>query len=111
MLHVVESASKFSDDYGQGAITVESDIREPLSLAIEELQTIEARNLAIRYAASKGVSDPRVNGNTSSAYPVNVEGVPLEEVKDESGLALPAHHPKMQPSRYRVDIPICKRLV
>ena len=44
-----------------------------------------------------------------SAYAVNVEGESLEKLANDSDL--PPAHPKRQVASYRVDIPICKKLV
>ncbi len=110
-LQVVENASTFTSDLSGGVIVVESTEKSAFNLAIDELLTAEARVLALGYAASRGVADPRVNGSTSSPYPVNREGTPLDMVKDERGQSLPATHPRMQPARYRVDIPVTRRLI
>lgn len=110
-LKVVEAASKFTDDNGQGVIVVECDRATDFNIAIEELQGIAARNLAIKYATEKGVGDARINGNIGYPYPVNAKGVSLEQVKDENGNSLPPQHPLMQPARYRTDVPVTRRLV
>ena len=110
-LQVVESASTFANDLSHGVIVVESTEKSAFNLAIDALSTAEARVLALGYAASRGVADPRINGSPSSAYPVNHEGLALEMVKDASGQTLPADHPRMQPACYRIDIPVTRRLV
>lgn len=111
MLQVVQQASQFTQDFSRGTVVVESDITENFGLAIEELGTTEARTLALGYAAQVGVGDARINGNPSGAYPINVKGVSLEDVRGPNGEALPPQHPMMQPARYRVDIPVTRRLV
>lgn len=111
-LHVVGDACKFNDDMGQGVVVIENDRVSDFGIAIEELGMIDARNMAIRYAASKGMGDPRINGNLSGAYPVNNEGLSLDQVHNrDGGGSLPAQHPRMQPSRYRIDVPVTRRLV
>lgn len=110
-LKVIQDASKFTDDNGQGVIVVENERRSEFNIAIEELQSIAARNLAIKYAAEKGMGDPRINGNVGYPYPVNSKGISLENVKDENGNSLPPQHPLMQPARYRTDVPVTRRLV
>ena len=78
---------------------------------IEELQHANARNMATGFASRKGVGDARINGSLIGPYPINSKGQALDQVKDENGAALPAQHPLMQPKAYRVDIPVCRRLV
>lgn len=110
-LKVIPEASKFTDDNGQGVVVVECDRASDFNLAIEELQGIAARNLAIKFAVERGVGDARINGNIGYPYPVNSKGVSLEMVKDENGNSLPPQHPLMQPARYRTDVPVTRRLV
>lgn len=110
-LSVVPAACKFTDDNGQGVVVIECDRADKLNLAIEELQGTPARNLAIKFAAERGVGDPRINGNIGYPYAVNAEGLSLEAVKDEAGNSPPQTHPRMQPARFRVDVPVCRRLV
>jgi hypothetical protein len=111
MLHIVEAACQFTQDYASGVVVLESDITDHFPSAIEELGTTEARNMSLGFAAQKGCPDPRINGQTAGAYPINVEGLPLEQVRGEDGQALPPQHPRMQVARYRIDIPVCRRLV
>jgi hypothetical protein len=108
-LFVREDLSKFADDLGSGIVVLESDERHNFPLAIENLRSMDARNLAIGYAAKVGCSDPRVNGVSSSAYAVNQDGETLEKIATDT--ELPPKHPKRQIAAYRVDIPICKKLV
>lgn len=110
-LKVIPEASKFTDDNGQGVIAIECDRASEFNIAIEELQSIAARNLAIKFAAERGMGDPRINGNVGYPYPVNSKGVSLELVRDENGNSLPPQHALMQPARYRVDVPVTRRLV
>ena len=110
-LQVVEQATKFTSDRSHGTVVIESDITQQFPMAIEELGSVDARNLAIGFAAAHGVPDPRINGQTPGAYPINMDGLSLEMVKGEDGKPLPPQSPKMQPARYRIDIPICRKLV
>ena len=110
-LKVIPEACKFTEDGGQGVVTVECDRTQQFNLAIEELQGTASRGLAIRYAAERGMGDPRINGNIGYPYAVNAEGLSLELVKGEDGNPLPQQHPRMQPARYRVDVPVTRRLV
>lgn len=117
MLHIVNDArygSRFETDFSRGVVVVESDL--PLKngsfhAAIDELTGNEAKHRAIGYAISRGVGDARINGNTSGAYPVNDDGVPLEFVRDEHNNPLPNNHPKMHVKKYRVDVPVTRRLI
>lgn len=110
-LFVVVEQCKFAADRSAATITVEARRRDNFSLAIEDLQGTPARHLAISFAAQQGVPDPRQNGNVVGPYPVNSEGTPLENVVDQAGQPLPQQDPRMQPAAYRVDVPVCRRLV
>lgn len=111
MLIVVAEACTFTADRGAGTIVVESDITSNFASAIDELQSTEARNLATGHAARQGMGDPRINGSVGSPYPINSEGRSLETVVGEHGEALPPQNPRKQICRYRVDIPVTKRLI
>ena len=110
-LKVIADASKFTDDNGQGVVVIECDRTTDFNVAIEELQGIAARNLAIKFAAERGMGDPRINGSIGYPYAVNSQGRSLEMVKDEAGNSLPPQHPLMQPAKYRTDVPVTRRLV
>jgi hypothetical protein len=108
-LFVREDLTKFSDDLGSGIVVLESDEQHDFPIAIEALRSMDARNMAIGFAAKLGCSDPRVNGIASPAYAVNQDGEELEKLATDPDL--PPQHPKRQVAAYRVDIPICKKLV
>lgn len=110
-LHVVEAACRFSQDRAQATIFIESDITHDFPAAIEGLSSTEARNLALGYAAQSGVPDPRLNGNVPHPFPINSEGLSLEQVRDEVGNSLPPQHPRMQIARFRVEVPVCRKLI
>ena len=99
--------TKFSADRSQGTIVVESS-ESNFPKAIDELSSVRARNLALQYAATQGVSGPCINGSVGSAYPVNANGLTQEQVKEASADPLPPQHPDLQPFRYRVDVPVCR---
>ena len=110
-LYVVDAACTFVGDHSSGIIVIESDITNEFPMAIEELQGTESRNLAIKHAAKQGVSDPRINGTPPGTYAINAEGLSLEAVKGDQGEVLPPQHPRMQVARYRIDVPITRRLI
>ncbi len=110
-LFVVEKACKFATDMSTGTIVVESTNDSQFNMAIEELQHANARNMATGYAVRQGMSDARINGSLIGPYPVNSKGQVLDQVKDEAGASLPPQHPDMQPKAYRVDVPVCRRLI
>jgi hypothetical protein len=108
-LNIVGKACQFSSDLSKATITIESDLPgPPFTDGIYELEQVGARNLAIAYAGQVGMGVAHLNGNTSSVYPVNSDGVPLHEVRGPAGEPLPPQHPKMQPARYRIDVPVTK---
>ncbi len=109
-LYVNEDASRFAADRSSGTVVVESDNPE-LGMQVDELGSAAARHLASGYAAACGVGDARINGNTQT-YPVNDEGLPLDQVKDPAtGDPLPQKHIRMQPAKFRADIPVCRKLI
>jgi|TARA_R110000824_G_scaffold77773_1_gene196602 hypothetical protein len=108
-LFVVEEQTKFADDLGSGIVVLESDEQHNFPFAIESLRSMAARELAIGYAAQQGCADPRINGVASSAYAINQDGDQLEKIAADTDL--PPQHPTRQIAAYRVDIPICKKLV
>ena len=112
MLQVVKPACQFTQDLGEAVIVIESDITEPnYGLAIEELSGAGAKQLAVAYATQNGCSPCACKPHGAGAYPINSEGMPLEQVHDEQNQPLPPQHPRMQVARYRVDVPIARRLI
>lgn len=111
MLHIVEGACQFTADRSRGVVVVESD-RDgpPFNESFFELEASDARQYAIGYAQVMGVTPPRINGNTQGPYPVNSEGLALDQVRGDNGQPLPPQHPRMQPKRYRIDVPVCSAL-
>ncbi len=93
-LSVVKDQTKFVE--GRGEVVVTSDIKDH-GLAISELTSQDARKLAIEYAASVGVPDPRVSGGVHH-YPVDRDGAVLTSTKE-------------RPIAFQAAIPITKRLV
>jgi hypothetical protein len=111
VLKVIEAASQFQPDGSRGVVIIESDqTGPPFNAAFDELGGAEAVELAQRFAQTKGVAPAFLNGNKLGPYAVNADGRPLEEVKDENGKSLPQTHPKMQPHRYRLDVPVARPL-
>lgn len=110
LFYVLEPACTFATDNSRAIVVIES-ANDNGAQAIEELSTADARNLALGYASRRGVSDPRLSGVTPYPYPVNSEGLTLDRVVDQAGQPLPPQSPRMQPARYRVDIPVTKALL
>ena len=110
-LFVVEKACKFASDMSTGTMVIESSNDSQFNMAIEELQHANARNMATGFASQKGMGDARVNGSLIGPYPINSKGQALDQVKGEDGASLPPQHPDMQPKAYRVDVPVCRRLI
>lgn len=110
MLRIVEEASHFQPDGSRGVVVVESDAATaaPFHASFDELTSPDAIAKAQAYAIAQGCSPAMLNGNKSSPYPVNADGKSLEQVTDEKGNSLPQTHPKMQPARYRIDIPLAR---
>ena len=110
-MQVVEKLCEFGADMSSGRIMIQSNEDSNFGQAIEELSSVEARNLAIAHAAKNGMADPRINGTVEHPFAVNEYGKSLDEVKDADGNSLPPQHPKMQPAAYRVSVPVCRKLV
>lgn len=111
MLRVVEEQCQFQPDGSRGVVVIESDCGgPPYTEAFAELDGQDAVAVAQQYATTKGCAPAYLNGNKSGAYPVNADGVSLEHVRGGDGKPLPQQHPKMQPARYRIDIPVSRPL-
>lgn len=110
-LSVVPDACVVAPDGAKATVVVESDNDVNFPAAIEELSSVQGRDAALWYGRTKlGIAPAHMNGNTIGPYAVNQDGVPLEQVRGERGEALPANHPKMQPAKYRIDVPIVRPL-
>lgn len=99
----VESAST---RIGDTATIVLQSRRPPTdgSLAITELQSTQARSLALQIATEKyGLSTPGIN-NSVRVYPVGRDGKPLV---DENGQVVPSG----TPAAWQAAIPTTARLV
>ena len=111
-LFVVEDKSSLSADRSHATVFIQSRVnRAPFGLAIEELGSTAARRLAQSFAAARGVATPSINGNNVGPYPVNDDGIPLDQIADATGKPLDPQHAKMQPAAYRVEIPIAAKLL
>lgn len=110
MVTVVPDACQFDPDHVRGTVVLESDLPgPPFNAAIDELTTMAARTAALQYAQSKGVVPACQNGNVIQPYAVNVDGVLLDEVRDPQGKPYPANHPKVQPAKYRAEVPVARK--
>lgn len=110
-LFIAEAECEFAADRGKANITVQCSDTVAFNLAIEELQSVTSRELAVAYAAAHGMGDPRQNGNIIGPFACNEDGVPLDEVNDGTGKPLSAKHPKMQPYLYKVIVPVMRKLI
>ncbi len=80
-------------------VTLESNCPGPaFGPAIEELQDMEPRLMATRYASQHGVLAPSVT-LARHPYPVDASGKVINKATDDEGKIIPIH-------RYRVDVPI-----
>lgn len=91
--------------FGNNTAVIESDLDGSDKLnyapAMTELKSSEAKRLAIREAAIRGISSPGC-GIPSSPYPVDAEGRPIDLTPDltKAGEQASKIH------RYRIDIPV-----
>lgn len=109
MLSIIPEVCEFLPDRSRGVIVIESDIGgPPFNAAFDELKGTDAITMAQGYASSNGLGVAYLNGNVEGPYPVNSEGLSLEHVRDGQGKSLPAQHPRMQPARYRVSVPVSR---
>lgn len=108
-LQIVTAACEFAPDRSRGKVVLESDCGgPPFHESFDELNSQEAVQLALNFASQMGCAPAHLNGNKSSPYAVNGEGLSLDAVKDGQGNVLPATDPRMQPVRYRVDVPVSR---
>lgn len=111
MLKVVTEACVFQPDGSRGMVVIESDaVGPPFTEAFSELEGSASVSLAQQYATTQGCSPAYLNGNKIGPYPVNAEGLSLEQVRGPKGEALPQQHPRMQPAKYRVEVPVSRPL-
>jgi len=112
-LEIVRDATTFDDEKRTGRVVLESDIETNPDQAMNELASVAAKTKALNYAASCGMIDPRINGNVGHCYPVNVDGKALTEVgvDPKTKKPYPRDHKKMKLHRYRIEVPVCKKLV
>lgn len=87
----------YEGDNQRGNVIVESDLSD-WPLAIQEVQSMPSRKLAVEHAVKLGMADPSVNGNISY-FPVDTTG---EVVIDST---------KQRIYRYRGEIPIIKKMI
>lgn len=109
MVHIVPAACQFQPDRSRGVVVLESDVEGPdFSQAFEELSSTATRTMALGYAAQQGVAPAHINGNTIGPYPINSEGYSLDQVHGPKGEPLPQTDPRMQPARYRFEVPVVR---
>lgn len=107
---VVPDACSFSPANGRGTVVLELPAAGG-GAVIEALQSRAAVDKALGYAGTHGIGDPRLNGMTRQAYPLNSDKQVLDQVFDVNGKQLPSSHPKMRPAFYRVDVEVCSKLL
>jgi hypothetical protein len=83
-------------EFKDGCAIIESNLDG--SLAIEELQSPEAKTLAIREATKRGIAGAAI-GISGGTYPVDADGVPLEPTKE-------GKWPQVEVGGFRIDIPV-----
>lgn len=109
-LSVVEDLCRFSADNARADIVIRSDHRQ-LPMAIEEIQSMDARNLATAYASAHGMGDARLNGSVNY-YAINADDEPVElEMKDDDGEVLPPRHARRQVAAYLGSVPVTRKLI
>lgn len=97
MLSVIEKKCEWFDTGNKsGKIVVASD-KPQGNLAIEELHTAAARNLAISHAQTTKGGTYGVSGSLT-VYPVDEKGIEMKEIK-----------PGVTPAAYYADIPVTVR--
>lgn len=81
---------------GQATVTLESDARDH-GAAIGELQSQDAKRLALEEAARRGLGNVAINGFGEAPYPITGEGKPLDNPFQDVAAG------------YRIDIPVMSR--
>lgn len=84
---------------GQHATAVVASDETVGSTAISELQSAEARKLAISWGQTRGLAGAGVSGSIS-VYPVDIAGKELQTIRSNSDVA-----------GYHADIPLTAKLV
>jgi hypothetical protein len=111
VIRVVDELSAVEPGGARGVVVIESDAGgPPFHQAWAELEGQDAVALAQTWAGLRGCTPAYLNGNRTAPYPVNKDGLSLENVRGPRGEPLPQTDPLMQPARYRVDIPVARPL-
>lgn len=111
MLIVIDDRCTYTADRTRGVIVLRSDVEgPPFTQAFTELDSMDARNMACTHGSQNGLGTAHINGNIIGPYPVNAEGLSLENIRDGQGNPLPQTHPRMQPKWYQADIPVARPL-
>ena len=84
-------------EFSNGCAVIESNLGGPenWSAAIEELQSPEAKNLAIQEATKRGVSGAAA-GLVGGSYPVDARGNIIDKPSQDASII----------NGYRIDIPV-----
>lgn len=85
-------------------IFIASDAVDP-NVAREELEHADARHLAIREGAKAGLSSPGVDG-FPEIYPVNVNGIRLDEIKPGQTMKGGKKLEPMDPAAWHVAVKV-----
>lgn len=108
---VIPEASNCLRDLSKIDVCLESDVsRPPFNAAFDELNSSEAKTYAQAYANQVGVNPAVLDPNSEAPFPVNVEGIPLDAIRDGQNQPLPMTDPRMQVARYRKVIRVHKKI-
>lgn len=106
---VAPDLCRFGADRRSAVIVLESDY-PAFPRTIEALQSKVARDMALEFAARSGMPGPMINDTPTAPYPVNAEGLPLDQVTDAAGRQVPYTDARMKTAAYRVDVPVTSGL-
>ncbi len=113
MLRVVEELSRNSiQSVGMtgGVVVIESDIGPPFQSAFDELDGLEAKQLAKAWAASHGVHDAQLTGTPGQPYSVGRTGFSAGDIDPETKTQIQMNDIRAEPYRFRVNINVTRGL-
>lgn len=97
-LAVLEDLSSFAPGGKSGLVVIESSDRN-FAAAVETLSALPARQLAVAYAGSRGITDPHLDFNNRPPYAVNHKG----DMVLRADPSLPPNAPERQIVAYRAN--------
>ena len=105
-IRVVEDQTRILPGHSKAVVVLESTNKD-FPIAIEQLSSAAVKREALEIAQEMGIPNAAISAS-SRVYPINAEGLVLDQVRDEKGQPLPGTHPRMRPAAYRIEVPVAR---